>query len=635
MQKCILTLVTFMVGLSAFSQTTDAHIEAISKTERQSVSAIRNYDLYSVSSNNFDVYFYRCAWSVDPAVRAIAGSVTSYFTITSATSNITYDLSNGLTVDSILHRNSRVTFLQTASNGLQINFPSQLPAGQKDSVQIFYRGTPPAGGGYFERSTHAGTSILWTLSEPYGARTWWPCKDVLVDKPDSIEIVITNPLAYTSSSNGLPVQEVIAGTNRITRWKHRYPIAAYLVAIAVTNYVTDNNSVLLGSRTMPVVMYAYPESAPAFTAATATAKFCLENFSPLLSDYPFLQERYAQTQFPVGGGMEHQTNSFIGSANAGLVAHELAHQWFGNKVTCGSWSDLWLNEGFATYMEYVYVELSNAANKLPLLGNWRSSITNIPGGSVFVTDTLNVNRLFDSRLTYRKGGYLLHMLRWKLGDSAFFRGVRRYINDPLLAYKTARTTDLQRNLEAESGQNLTEFFNDWLYGEGYPNYTAEWSNEPAGAVRVKLSQTTSHSSVSFFEMPVPLQFKSALRDTIIRVNHTKDGEVFTINPGFVPDTLIIDPELRILTRSNTTKKVATVAQPLVFSVYPNPVTAQLNITLPAGANSLIQVYNGIGQRVYHAAVNPGTTQVKINTAGWAAGVYWLYVSANNLKEVRK
>lgn len=627
MHKVLFSITLFLFSITTHAQSAD-QLESIAKREAAHASSLRNYDQYSVSSNNFDVHFYRCQWTVDPAVRAISGSVTSYFTITSATATITYDLSNALVVDSVKYRGNKILFQPTSSNGLTITFPSILPANQKDSVQVWYKGTPPAGNGYFEIATHSGTPVLWTLSEPYGARAWWPCKDVLMDKADSIEISLTCPAIYSSSSNGLVVEENIVGTQRTTRWKHQYPIVAYLVAIAVTNYVVDNGTITLGSKTMPLAMHAYPESAAAYVPATATARFCLEGFSPLISEYPFIKERYAQTQFPVGGGMEHQTNSFIGSPNAGLVAHELAHQWFGNKVTCSSWTDLWLNEGFASYMEYVYTELANPGNKINFLQNWRNSITAAAGGSVFVTDTLNISRLFDIRLTYRKGGYLVHMLRYKLGDSAFFRGMRQYLSDPLLAYKTARTADLQRNLEAQSGQNLSEFFKDWFNGEGYPTYRGEWSKSAGTNVIVKLSQSTSHPSVSFFEMPVPVQFKNATRDTILRLNHTVNGQFFTLNPGFVADTMIIDPKLWILSRNNTTAQVPSLNPPIneSFKIYPVPVKNLLTVNLPSDSGGAVQVYNVTGQKIFEAAVPTGGGKLFINTASWSSGVYWLRIS---------
>lgn len=633
MKKIVLGLNAFLFALVAFGQSGD--MEALIKSERDHSAALRDYDARSMSSNNFDVHFYRCNWNVNPAVRQIAGFVTSHFTITTATNNITFDLANALIVDSVLFRGAKITFGRNL-DALQINFPQTLSVNQKDSVQIFYRGVPPVSGeGYFVTSTHSGTPVLWTLSEPYGARTWWPCKDVLRDKADSIDIIITNPEAYVSSSNGLPVSETSSGGNRTTYWKHRYPITAYLVAMAVTNYTIENDAVQLGSRNMPVSLYAYPESINGFRVITNTAKFCLQGFSPLFSEYPFIKERYAQTQFGVGGGMEHQTNSFMGGTSASLVAHELAHQWFGNKVTCGTWSDLWLNEGWASYLEYVYVELANPNNRSGLLQGWRNNITSSPSGSVYVydNDTLNIGRLFNYRLTYLKGAYVLHMLRGKLGDSAFFRGARRYLNDPLLAYRTAVTQDLQRNMEAESGQSLTEFLNDWIYKEGYPNYDAEWSREPSNAVRVKLNQTQSHSSVNFFEMPVPLQFRNATRDTIVRVEHTTNGQVFNINLGFVPDTMIIDPQLWILSRTKTTKQVASITQPTGFNVYPNPVSGTLNISLTQINKGTIQIFSSMGQQVYLSNVQ--TNSLQINTGKWASGIYWIRVEGDNFRETRK
>ncbi len=635
MTKFLCCLFLAMGMLSVRAQ----EIEDISLAEQKRFTALREYDTHSVSSNNFDVNYYRCQWNIDPAVRFISGSVTSHFTIVSNTNNIVFDLSNVLTVDSVVFRGNKISFTQTTNNALSIQFPLTLNSGQRDSVSVFYRGVPPNTGA-FTQSTHNTVRIIWTLSEPYGASTWWPCKDMLKDKADSIDIIITNPSTFVSSSNGLPVQETVNGGFRTTFWKHRYPIDAYLVALAITNYTVVPDNVVLPTRTMPVVAYAYPESVTSFTQATTTAKFCLQEFSKLITEYPFVQERYAQTQFGAGGGMEHQTNSFIVNAGDLLVAHELGHQWFGDKVTCGSWSDIWLNEGFATYMEYLYTELSNPTGTLPMLQSWRSNVTSLTSGSVYVTDTLNESRLFSSRLTYKKGGYLAHMLRWKLGDSVFFRGVRRYLNDPALAYKTAVSTDLKFNLEQESGMNLTEFFNDWLYNEGYPDYSAQWAQKPNLEVQVKLNQTPSHPSVSFFEMPVPLRFLSSTKDTTIRVEHTVNGQIFTVNPGFIADTMIIDPELWILSKIKTTQKVASIVAvdptPVSpgFSISPNPVTDRLYLRLPGNlAGKLtVQVFNAFGQSVYKNAIAGNLSGHEINTGSYAAGVYWVHIS--NEKETK-
>ncbi|HUQ96291.1 MAG TPA: M1 family metallopeptidase, partial [Chitinophagaceae bacterium] len=561
-------------------------------------------DAQSVASSNFDVHFYRCEWQVDPAVRFIKGAVHTYFTITETTRSITFDLARALTVDSVLYHHTKLDFQQLATNALQVAFPVTLEVGQQDSVAIYYKGVPSESGfGSFTQTTHAGTPVLWTLSEPYGAREWWPCKDNLTDKADSIDMALTYPARYTSSANGIIVSEQLTGATKQAFWKHRYPIASYLVAMAITNYTINRDSVELPSGQMPVDLYAYPENAEQFKTATITAKTALQTYSALLGEYPFRNERYAQTQFSWGGGMEHQTNSFITAPDQRLVAHELSHQWFGDKVTTGSWQHLWLNEGFATYMELVFTEAGLHVSGIGLLQKWQNSITAAPGGAVFITDTANVNRLFDARLTYNKGAYVLHMLRWKLGDSVFFRGLRQYLADPAISYKLARTEDLQRNLEAVSGQSLAPFFNEWIYSEGFPTYKAEWNNTTGNSVRMILSQTTSHPSIGFYEMPVPVQFKNATRDTILVLNHMVNNEGFTVDPGFVADTVIIDPELHILSKGNLAVKNSVITavpgapEQTEIWVFPNPSHSQVMVQLPTAPaqKSLLQLYTAAGQ----------------------------------------
>jgi aminopeptidase N len=627
-----ISLLLMIVGAAAQAQSVPSPRMPI--REKQPSHTMGLLDAHSVSSPNYDVHFYKCEWNIDPAVQYIKGVVRPHFTITSATASITLDLSNTLTVDSVLYHNSKTTFQQSATDALQIQFPAMLPAGQKDSVSIYYKGIPPDSGfGSFTQTTHNNVPVLWTLSEPYGARTWWPCKDALTDKADSIDIVLTYPATYQSSSNGLPVHELRIGDKKQDYWKHRYPIASYLVAFAITDYQIDSAEVQLPSRKMPVVMYAYPEDAQAYQQATNNAKAALIKFLELLGEYPFSRERYAQTQFSRGGGMEHQTNSFIASPQDWLVAHELAHQWFGDKVTHGSWQDLWLNEGYATYMELVYNEMVvNNRPPVHLLENWRDRITVAPGGSVFIPDTTSIGRLFDARLTYLKGGYVLHMLRWKLGDTAFFHGTRNYLNDPALRYKTARTADLQRHMEEASGQDLTGFFSDWIYGEGFPNYKAVWNSAGITKVQVILSQTTSDISVPFYSMPVPLQFKSAGRDTILIVSHTRNDEVFTLNPGFVPDTMIIDPQLWILAKNKSTQKKDSLSLSAQVTVYPNPAVNKVSVYLPTtlAQNTSVMLFNTLGQQVYSKKVSSGGNEVlEIPLYHLASGVYWIQLTRSN------
>ncbi|MBK7307881.1 MAG: T9SS type A sorting domain-containing protein [Chitinophagaceae bacterium] len=594
------------------------------------------------ASNNYDVKYYRCEWEVNPAVRYIAGKVTVYFVITTATNNIQIDLVNALTVDSVKQRNSLLT-KQHLNNTLSFDFPAAINAGVLDSVSIYYKGVPPNNGfGSFETTTHAGTPVMWSLSEPYGSRDWWPCKNGLDDKADSIDILVTAPQQYKAAANGLLQSEtlVAGGTKKLAYWKHRYPIASYLVCFAVTNFAVFNNSVLLGNTNLPMQTYCYPESLASFQGGTQNVLNAMQLFHNNFGDYPFIKEKYGHVQFSWGGGMEHQTATFIVSIDESLGAHELGHQWFGDKITCASWEDIWLNEGFATYLAAFYME-----NKYPasIINNRKAVINNITsatGGSVWVDDTTNVGRIFSGRLSYNKGSYLLYMLRWKLGDQVFFNGLRQYINDPKLAYGFAKTDDLKRNLEQVSGQNLSEFFKDWFKGQGYPSYNVQWTQIGSEYVNIKMNQTTSHTSVDFFELPVALKFKNATQEKTIVVDNKTNGETFFRNIGFIADTVLIDPEYWLVTKNNVSAKVPDVtAGQNVVQVFPNPVGDHFYIYLRkmvAGTAS-INLYNALGQRIYARNINlvNGSEYVEVPSQYLAKGGYFLKINAGDFKFVKK
>ena len=387
---------------------------------------------------------------------------------------------------------------------------------------------------------HNNVPILWTLSEPYGAKVWWPCKQDLNDKIDSVDIFISTPKAYKAASNGILVAEQDNGTHQTFHWRHRHPITAYLIAIAVTNYATYTEQALLPDGTsVPVVNYVYPEDFSRAQNELSWTKTALEFFSERFGVYPFADEKYGHAQFGWAGGMEHQTMSFMGSYNVDLQSHELAHQWFGNLVTCGSWTDIWLNEGFATYLTALTYEAFNTPEEW--LGWKRVVLNNIISandGSVFRPDTTDVGQIFNSRLAYRKGAFVLHMLRWELGDNAFFEGIRNYLNDPQLRNGYARTSDLQNHLEQASGADLEEFMEDWFYGEGHPSYRIVWEWVDDELI-LRINQSTSHPSVDFFEATLPIQVMTSTTDSLLRVRNNQDksdhpNPIFTRShlPGF-------------------------------------------------------------------------------------------------------
>jgi aminopeptidase N len=618
-------------------------IALIEQMAHQRIVAGTNNIIETTSaSNNYNVNYYRCEWEVNPAIRYITGKVTIYFIITTASNNIQLDLMNPLVVDSVKQRNN-VLVKQHSSNTLTVNFLSTLNTGVLDSITVFYQGVPPnTGFGSFIQDQHSGTPVMWSLSEPYGSRDWWPCKNGLDDKADSIDIIITAPAQYKAAANGMLQSEIlIAGnTKKITHWKHRYPIASYLMCFAVTNYVVFNNTVQLGPVSLPMQTHCYPESLLSFQNGTQNVLNAMQLFHNNFGDYPFIKEKYGHVQFGWGGGMEHQTATFIVSINEGLVAHELAHQWFGDKITCASWEDIWLNEGFATHLASFYMENKYPANTINSRKSVINNITSLPGGSVWVEDTTNVGRIFSGRLSYNKGSYLLYMLRWKLGDSVFFNALRQYQQDTKLAYGFANTDDLKRNLEQVSGQNLTEFFKDWFKGQGYPSYNVEWSQIGSSHVKIKMNQTTSHTSVDFFELPVALKFKNATQEKTIVVDNKTNGETFIRNVGFIADTVLIDPEYWLVTKNNVSAKVpdASTGQNII-QVFPNPIQDHFYIYMHkmVATTANINLYNAAGQLVYTKNVNlvNGSEYIEVPSGNLSKGVYFLRIHAGDFKFVKK
>lgn len=600
-----LILFFLMLGLTAGAQMKGSWAKSsyIVDLEARRHRILMNRGPGTSASNNFNIHYYRCEWEVDPSIRYIKGKVTPGFITTESTKNISLDLDNQLKVDSIIHRNKKIGFNQV-NNVLKIEFDQLINADVIDSVSIYYKGIPPnTGFGSFVLEQHVGVPVMWTLSEPYGARDWWPCKNGLDDKTDSIDIFITHPSGYKAASNGMLQSEIAVegGTKTITHWKHRYPIVTYCICFAVTNYSVFNRSVKIDNVDLPMVTYCYPENQSAFEAGTQNCLDAISYFHKTLGPYPFIKEKYGHVQFGWDGGMEHQTASFISNTDETLTAHELSHQWFGNKITCASWEELWLNEGFATYLSRLYMEQKDPANAVANRRTVVEHITSEMDGSVKVNDTANINRLFDFRLTYNKGSFLLNMLRLKLGDNAFFGALRNYLENPALKYGFARNVDLQKHLEAASDQSLKKFFDQWYSGEGYPSYHIEWSSIGSGGVQFKVNQTTSHPSVGFFEVPLELTFKNNTQRKKILIDSKVNNEIFIRNIGFIPDTVLVDEAYQIISKGNTSKKIAAIntGKPAV-EVYPNPIQNPVNVYLHdfTGNNATIRIYGSDGRMVY-------------------------------------
>jgi len=634
--KKIQFLIAFLLTVTAvFAQPTD-QLESIILSEkaawlRQNVASGRG--LFNSADNRSDIVYSRFHFWVDPAVRYIRGEVMTAFEPAELLTSLDFDFSSDLTMDSIRWHGQQLGFSRDADL-LTVYFPTSLLL--RDSLTFYYQGVPTSTGfGSFETTVHGnGKPVMWTLSEPYGAMEWMPCKQALNDKTDSVDIFITHPAGYRAASNGILQSETTENGQVTAHWKHRYPIATYLVAIAITDYEVFTDEVQHPDGTTPIVNYVYPESVQSALASMADLTAQMQLYNDLFGLYPFQKEKYGHAQFSWGGGMEHQTMSFMSNFGYELVAHELAHQWFGDKVTCGSWEDIWLNEGFATYLSGLCYERLQPQYWLQFKQQRISNATSQPGGSVRVDDTTSVNRIFSGRLSYNKGAMVLHMLRWVCGDSAFFGGIRNYLSDPNLAYRFAQTADLQAHLEAASGKDLDGFFADWYTGQGYPSYQISWSQDGSNLLNFKVNQTQSHPSVSYFELPLPLRLQGAqgeVKDVVL--NHTSNGQNFQEQVDFEVTSIVFDPELWLITKNNTVTEVTVgthdlAARGFSLRIEPNPATGgtvRAVVDSPLEGAMRFTFENAEGRSLLAQSHNltSGENRLTFEVAHLPAGTYFL------------
>jgi Peptidase family M1 domain/Secretion system C-terminal sorting domain len=535
---------------------------------------------------NIDVVYYRCDWTIDPSTsKNIAGTVTTYFkTTTTNVSQITFDLNNTVFGAPVAKYHGITCVSSFPSTDI---FRMTLPAaiavsGTLDSVSITYSGTPPAVNSQeegFQRGelpAASGNWYIYTLSESYEERDWWPSKSDMQDKADSLDINVTVPNTYWVAANGILVDSAINGANRTFKYKHRYPIATYLVGIGIAKYNRQyRGTVNISGTNVPVAYYTYPNMTGA-TLTTAIAamdvsKSELVQFSNKYGPYPFANEKHGYYQHNWGGGIEHQTFSGMSGgsmASWSVIAHELAHQWFGDKVTFATWNHLWLAEGFAKYSEALAVELIPGIGGTATDSSWRRSIkitaralTTTPvvlsAASIVNSNTIWTTNNDDA--VYQRGAMVVSMLRTMMGDAKFFQGCKDYISDPLLAYKSATTADLQRNMENQmSGINLTPFFNAWAVGAGTPDYTGQYYIN-GNTIQFTLSQTRTPGATPFMPMPVAIRIRNAAntKDTNIVIYHYSATQLgyagdqygvgiagqnyITYNLSFTPSVATIDP----------------------------------------------------------------------------------------------
>lgn len=574
-------------------------------------------------------------------LKSTVAGLSSFFLDLNSTTATTGE---GLRVDSVKVGNQRLAY-QFAQSKLTITPAQPLSVGQALTLTVFYQGVPNSRDlGSFRFGTHDRTAdpAIWSLSEPYGAPDWFPCRDSPGDKADSSSMRITAARRFVSVSNGTLISTTDnPDSTRTYHWRNSYPIAQYLISVAMSNYTQYDTPFTSGGQTLPVAHYIYPEVLPLVRANLDLTPGMLRLFTNQFGPYPFLREKYGHAQFGQGnGGMEHQTVSSMEerAITPNVIAHELAHQWFGDKITCRDWQNIWLNEGFASYAEALYAESATGRAGYQSTMNTFLSRARNARGSIYVQDISNFANIFNNNRSYAKGATVLHMLRGVVGDSTFFRILRTYSASPSVAYGTAVTEDFQAVTQQVSGQNLTPFFRQWIYGEGYPTYRATVSGgTSASTITVRLEQrNTVASEPASFTMPVQIRVQSAAGDTTVTVSNDRADQTFTL-PARGPVTgVLVDPDNRILRTVETTillpALVTAVTEPLqdLFRVYPNPATNTLTVDFATATPgpATLRLVNLLGQRVQtltERRLAPGNHTRTLDLHGLSAGRYVLTV----------
>lgn len=630
--KKILSFSLLFVSASFFGQENSTHCSK--RTEHINSQKSATLSVAQIAeTEKYDVNYYGLNLSMTNTSTYLEGTVEMQAKARTSIDSALFELFASFTISEIRVNGVPVTYSRSNS---ALKVPVNVNANEVFRIETDYFGTPPdaasnplgGGGMTYDTSPSWGNHVVWSLSEPFSAYEWFPVKQSLRDKIDSCSIKITVPDSCKAGSNGI-LENVVNLGNGFTRyeWKHRHPIDYYLISVAVAKYVEHNLFANPIGAPAPILIqnfiYDNPQSLPNFLdEINETADF-IELFYDLYGPYPFEDEKYGHCMAPLSGGMEHQTMTTQGFFEKTLTSHELGHQWWGDNVTCASWSDIWVNEGFASYSEYLMLENLYPNEKNQHMTDVHNNVMSQVGGSVWFADSLNTDRIFSGRLTYDKGAAIIHSLRYVINnDSLFFNTLRAFQTE--FADSVAVGIDVRNKFMQTSTIDLTPFFEQWYFGEGYPTYSIRYKQE-ANDLILQISHTASKpTSTPTFTNPIDVRiFRQGQTDTIIRFEIASNTELFVIpNFGTATGSMAIDPKNWIV------NKVGTITMDNTIGLTENQVSKELQI-VPNPNNGVfsisnleaiaqIEVYQMNGKKVLSKTYSPNE---QIDLRAFGKGTY--------------
>jgi aminopeptidase N len=511
----------------------------------------------TVNQSHYDAKYYRLDLNLNDTTEIISGSVYMYAQALIDGFNVVeanfFD-NPQMYVDSIKSNDALLSFFW--NNDIIRIFLNGIYNHEPFDLTVYYHGHPLEGGlQSFDWGYHGSPSvpIMCTLSEPYFAQSWWPCKDLPRDKADSADINITVRSDLYVASNGLLREIVDHGSTKTYRWHEKYPITTYLISIAATNYTIFSNWYHpLRGDSMEVIYYVYPERLSQAQSLYPMTPSAIECYASLFGEYPFVEEKYGMAHFTWGGAMEHQTCTSILYSwySEWVIVHELAHQWWGDYITCHNWHHIWLNEGFAVYCEALWAEYSYGES---YYHTYMNGFQYFGGGTIFVEDTTDAWNIF-ATIVYDKGGWVHHMLRHVVGDSVYFAIMRAYYSDPRFAHGVAEIEDFQDVCETVSDMDLDYFYQQWIYGTYYPKYQYSYTYESVGKdeydvfIHIDQIQTTEPTH---FTMPIDIEITTSSIDTTVTVFNDPQHKDFTVRVLGAGIDVELDPDKWILRKVYT------------------------------------------------------------------------------------
>ncbi|MBE0433498.1 M1 family metallopeptidase [candidate division WOR-3 bacterium] len=585
------------------------------------------------STHSYDVLHYLIDLYIPMTSRYLEGAVTI-----SARSNenglTTVDLHLlGLNVDSVKVNGVTATYNHVYET-LHVNLPQPFNINDSFDIKVGYSGTTSGTMGFIW--VQSWYPVAYTLGCPYSTRMWMPCYDRMWDKADhGVEFYIRVPDQYTVCANGEFLGTQVAGGYATFHWKHAYPISPYLIHFAASDYVVLSEWYHASPADSVELLYFVWPSDTGFTAnAFGLMTDMMYFYDSLYGPYPF--ERYGMDVIPgfYYGGMEHQTLATIHRdwltnwiPDVFGMAHELSHMWWGDMVTCFGWENVWLNEGFATYSDALYLgRIQGHQAYIDTMKLRRNVYFGAEAANPHSMYDPPPNLLFSWSHSYCKASWVLHMIRYLCGDDATWLNLMAAYRNSF-AYGSASTEDLNTLMNTILAGDYDWFFDEWVYGLGYPRYDIAWSavyEAPNWRLVLDITQIQTIGP-AVFHMPLPIGVNCAGGDTLITLAINASPQQFEFVLPIEPTGITVDPETWVIQQNTVTGVGEYVAKGDLF--VQNIQTIGRAIDVKLSMPGLVRIYDITGRQVYE------TTTAELHYRPSSAGIYHVIVAGEKHRVV--